>query len=308
MRSCSPNQFGLIRVGSIWFEFVQLMQFDLVLSWCGSMWFASIWFVFYLSWVYLIRLDSVWSTVLRYGLIHYWVDLIPCCSNRSDSIRCYSVSIGSIWFHLIQPSLVWSYFTRLCVSVFLIWCVLVQCASGQIEFICFYMIWCCLIRFDEVLFDLIPFDLIPCHVIQFDSWCFGSMWFDLGSIHVIWFHSVWLDLTQCIRFIRLDLFCSVSMRFNLIHVYLIVFGSIWFGLIRCDPIHVWRGLCWLDFTRLGLTRFHSVWSRCLQCWSIWFDSSACGSILFDLLWFGSFFCFLWKHICFCDASSFSHVL
>jgi len=239
MRLCSPNQFSLIRVGLIRFEFVQMIQFGSVLSWCGSMWFASIWFVS--IWVECTWFDWIQFDPLRFDMVWFIRELIliPCCSNRADSIRCCSVSIGSIWFRLIQPSLVWSYFTRVCLGLSDMVCVGSMCFGLNSVHLLLYD----LMLLDSIWWGVVRFDSMPCHVIQFDLWCFGLVWFGLGLIHVIWFHLVWLDLNQCTWLTRFDMFCSVSSRFNLIHGYLIVFGSIWVGLLRCGPIQVWCGLC-----------------------------------------------------------------
>jgi len=241
----------------------------------------------------------------------FWADSIQCCSDRSDSIRCYSIRTHSIWFRPIQPLLVWLYVIRVCVLVFLIRCVLVQFALGWFEVICLYMIRCGLIQFDEVWFYSIRFDSMQVHGIQFDLCCFGAMWFHLGLIHVIRCRSVWLALTQCLCLTRFDLFLSVSMHFDLIHVYLIVqcnlFNLIWFDSMWSDSSLMWFVSTWfyevgVDSGSFCLIQVSSmlvglIWFECWWFYSIWF-----ALIRLDLIQLT--FC---ENICFCNASSFSHV-
>jgi len=193
-----------------------------------------------------------------------WFRLIPSDSTYLGLIVCYSSVFSSFWYDVCWFDMLWANLS----SLFL-------CDSMGIDSIWWGVVW----------FYSIWFDVISC----------DSVWFVLLWLNVIqcWSNSLYLVSSGVTRFNSMLLFdsiylcCSVSMRFDVIHVYLYVFGSIRFGLIRCHPVQVWCGSRWLDFTRLGLTRFHSVWSKCLWCLSMWFDSSVGGSILFNLLWFGS---------------------
>ena len=150
IRVCSLNRFGLIRCGSIRFEFVPVDSI-----WFGSklVWFDLVWFdmrCFYVSWVCLIQLDSVWSNVLRYGLIRVesiWFHVAQIGPIQFDGIRFRLIPCGSVRFNLRWLDCM----LFECVFVFLIWCVLVWFASGRFEFICFYSL------------DVIRFMLIQPH-------------------------------------------------------------------------------------------------------------------------------------------------
>lgn len=175
-----------------------------------------------------------------------------------------SMCFGSNWDHSMLYDSMW--FAS-------IWLGVVQCVS----------IWFDVISCDPIWFVLRWLNMIRSWFDLFDSMFSGSPWFQFNGC-------VWLGN---------DLIRSVLMCFDWIHVYLM--------LVWCDPMwsdSIWGGLFWFDVTRPELIQFCLFGSKFLQCWSIWFESSLCGSIRFDLPWLGSV-SFGWLSVKTCNVCLFS---
>jgi len=174
---CGLIRLDVIRFDSTWFVYAlqidlgwsdlvrcdsslfQLIQFDLVLSWCdcaGSMWFD-------LDLIHVIQCHSVWFD---------WFDLTKCFRvTRFDLFRSFSmrfdlidndlIVVGSIccclaWWDPSDSSLTWLVFTWFYeVGVDSISFCLIQVSSMLVDLILFecwwfYSIWFALIRFDLI--------------------------------------------------------------------------------------------------------------------------------------------------------------
>jgi len=301
---------GSIRCDLIQFDF-DLVRFDLVR--CDSMWF-----------VYALQIDSVWSDLGRFnsslfqliqfdlvlsylflfessvldligfGLIQYasiwfdscWVNLIPCCSNRSDSIWCASIRIDPIWFHPIQPLLVWLYVIRVCFRPDM------MCVGS----ICFGSIWVCLLLFDSMWLDSIWWGVVRFHSIWFDDISCDSIWFVLLWLNVIqcWFDSRDLVSSGVTRFnsmllfdsISFVLFCLDALRFDSCLSICIWFKPIWFDSVSSCSSLVWFTLTWfyevgvdsmpfcliqVPLALVDVIRFERWWFYSIWFALIWFD-------------------------------------
>jgi len=184
--------------------------------------------------------------------------------------------------------------------------------------ICFGLIWGHMLVYDSTWLDSIWWGVV----------LFDSIWFDTSSGDSIWFVLLWLnvirswsdycdsvsfDLTRFISMLVFDSIWFVSFCLDALQLDSCLSNCIWFNLIWCDSIWsdsslMWFVLTWfcevgVDPSSFCLIQVSSMLAGLIRFESWWFYYIWFALIRLDLIRLT--FC---ENICFCNASSFGHVL
>ena len=184
--------------------------------------------------------------------------------------------------------------------------------------ICFGLIWGHMLVYDLMWLDSTWWGVV----------LFGSIWFDTSSCDSIRFVLLWLNVIRSwsdscdlvsfglTRFnsmfvfdsIRFVSFCLDALRFDSCLSNCIWFNLIWFDSMWSDSSLTWFVLTWfyevgVDSSSFCLIQVSSMLVGLIRFECRWFYSIWFALIRLDLIQLT--FC---ENICFCNASSLSHVL